>query len=200
MHLERAIADLDVLRTQVLRSEHYRGYRARTSVAAAVLAALAVPAQGVVVPGATSLEFVLYWSGVACVAAAAAAIDAWRAARAELETPHRTWTVASQLLPALGLGALSPCVLLPCGDAGAALIPGFWAGAFGLAVFASRPFLPRGVGWVGLYFVCAGVVLAAAAPAGTPEGWRVGGVFAVGMAGAAGVLGFGRERRDACEA
>ena len=39
--------------------------------------------------------------------------------------------------------------------------PGLWALVFGLAVFASRPFLPRAVGWVGhAILVAASYILA----------------------------------------
>ena len=61
------------------------------------------------------------------------------------------------------------------------LLPGLWALLFGLGVFATRPYLPRAVGWVGLFYLAAGSLLVGHA-AITPSlsGWSVGGVFGAG--------------------
>lgn len=76
----------------------------------------------------------------------------------------------------------------------AAVLPGLWAAVFGLGVFASRPYLPRAVGWVALYYLLAGVVLLILARPGVPSPWSVGLTFGFGQAAAAVVLWFHLER------
>src|SRR5258708_6260503 len=62
----------------------------------------------------------------------------------------------------------------------AALLPGLWSLSFSLGIFAARPNLPRGIGWVGLFYLLAGTLLL------TPVGTSLG---ALGMGGA---FGFGQ--------
>ena len=148
MQLERALADLDVIRTQVLRSEHYRGYRARACFATSGLAVAAAiyGASDAALKNAHS--FVLYWTTVAAGAVLLCAFDVVTATVARRETARRTWQVSGQLLPALVLGAVLPWLLVKAGGRASVFIPGLWSSLFGLAVFATRPFLPRHIGFV----------------------------------------------------
>lgn len=69
------------------------------------------------------------------------------------------------------------------------LLPGIWALLLGLGVFASRPYLARATGWVGLFFVLSGTALLAFP---TPNlirlGFANGAIFGVGLLAAAVVL------------
>ena len=66
----------------------------------------------------------------------------------------------------------------------AELLPALWAVVHGLGVFASRPYLPRSVGWVSAWYVVAGAwLLVDVEPgAGLPGAWSVGIPFGVGQA------------------
>lgn len=194
MQLERALADLDVIRTQVLRSEHYRGYRARACFATSGLAVAAAiyGASDAALKNAHS--FVLYWTTVAAGAVLLCAFDVVTATVARRETARRTWQVAGQLLPALVLGAVLPWLLVKAGGRASVFIPGLWSSLFGLAVFATRPFLPRHIGFVALYYFIAGFALLATAEPGPLSSYSVGLVFAVGQAATGFVLKAGLER------
>jgi hypothetical protein len=76
-------------------------------------------------------------------------------------------------------------------------LPGAWAIVFGLGIVSARPYLPRGTGGVGLFYLAAGSLLLLWA-ADTPElsGWSVGGVFGVGHLATAVVLYLRRDRAD----
>jgi hypothetical protein len=76
------------------------------------------------------------------------------------------------------------------------LLPGLWAVVFGLGVFATRPYLPRAVGWVGLYYLTAGAFLLGRSPFAELSGWSVGGVFGLGQLATALVLYWNLERSD----
>lgn len=185
MRLDRALDDLAEIRAQVLRSEVYRGYRARTCLllAVTVLAAAALDAaRGAPRPPAA---FAAYWSATALLCALVAAVDVVLGARARGETPRRTLTTSLQLAPALVVGAALPWLLLDVGERGVALLPGLWCACFGLGLFAALPYLPRAILGVALAYVAAGLALAATAPPGPPSPWAVGVPFAVGQAATA---------------
>ena len=40
------------------------------------------------------------------------------------------------------------------------LLPGLWSVVFGLAIFSARPYLPLASGWVALWYLGVGAVLA----------------------------------------
>jgi hypothetical protein len=90
------------------------------------------------------------------------------------------------------------CVTLAFGKAGGGLIaflPGVWTALFSLGIFAARPYLPRTIGWVGLYYLIAGAGLLALAPSDFARaGWTIGFVFAAGQLATAAVLRRNRER------
>jgi len=76
-----------------------------------------------------------------------------------------------------------------------ALLPGLWCLFFSMGVFASRPYLPHGVGWVGLFYLFGGGALLALAPAGLSlEPWGMGAAFGVGQFLLAMVLYWNLER------
>ena len=77
------------------------------------------------------------------------------------------------------------------------LLPGLWALSFGLGIFASRPYMVRGSGWVALYFYATGAVLLWTAQApDTLSPWTVGGTFGVGQLLAAAVLYWNLEQEE----
>ena len=194
MHIDRALAQLSEIHAQVLRSAVYRGYSARTCGLTAGIALLAAAAQDRLLPDLAPEGFALYWSILALACAALFVADALRGRGACAESFQRTLTVVSQLLPALAVGAALPWVLLRVGLDAWPLLPGLWCTVFGLGVLASRPYLPRAIGWVGLYYLLTGGVLLLAAQPASVSSWSVGVPFACGQAASALVLWFHLER------
>ena len=101
----------------------------------------------------------------------------------------RTRRVLAQFLPCVVAGAVVTAGFLRGGVEFIPYLPGVWALLFGLGVVAVRPYLPRLIGVVGLFYLAAGTVLLYRA-AGQPElsGWSVGGVFGIGHLATAFVL------------
>lgn len=194
MHLDRALAQLSEIHAQVLQGSVYRGYSARASGVTAGIALVGAVAQDRVLPAAGAEGFALYWSTLAVACAMVAALDPflWRSARTE--SSRRTVTVVLQLLPALLVGAALPWLLLRSVPAAVPMLPGLWAIVFGLGILASRPYLPRAIGWVGLYYLLVGSALLLRAEPGPLSGWSVGAPFALGQTAAAAVLWFQLER------
>ena len=78
------------------------------------------------------------------------------------------------------------------------LLPGVWTSLFGLGALASRPYLPAPILGVALFYVAAGLAMAAAARAGvSPSPWAMGITFLVGQLCAATVLRRGSEEATA---
>ena len=147
MHLDRALAQLSEIHAQVLQGSVYRGYSARASGVTAGIALVGAVAQDRVLPAAGAEGFALYWSTLAVACAMVAALDPflWRSTRTE--SSRRTFTVVLQLLPALVVGAALPWLLLRSVPSAVPMLPGLWAIVFGLGILASRPYLPRAIGW-----------------------------------------------------
>ncbi|MEZ5962207.1 MAG: hypothetical protein R3F56_00045 [Planctomycetota bacterium] len=192
MHVDAALSQLSEIHAQLLRSEVFRGYRSRSMATTSGLALL-----GALVQPLLALDgdgFARFWMAVAALCCALCAFDLYRSSRASDAERARTLRVVGQIAPAFAAGAVLPFVLLrpeigvPC------LLPGLWALVFGLAVFASRPFLPRAVGWVGLWYCAAGIAQLVWAERGTPSPWSMGATFGVGQGLAALVLHLGIER------
>ena len=76
-------------------------------------------------------------------------------------------------------------------------LPGLWAVLFSLGVFASRPYLPRIIGWVALYYLVAGtVLLAMAADSTSLSPWGMGLTFGLGQIASGIVLYWNLERKS----
>lgn len=196
MRLDHAIDQLSAIHSQVLRSEVFRGYRSWPMAMTAVLALVAGGVQAIWLAPASAAAFAIHWITVAVLAAAICGCDLLRnswVSRSHAER-SRLLQVVVQLAPAFAAGAVLPVVLVRAELFAIGLLPGLWAMVFGLAVFASRPFLPRGVGWVGVWYCVAGTLHLLQAEPGVPGPWGMAVTFAVGQALAALVLRQGRDR------
>jgi hypothetical protein len=110
-------------------------------------------------------------------------------ARADDVERARTRHVAGQFLPALFAGALVTGAFIRQDPNLVVLLPGLWALFFGVGTFATRPYSPRGSGWVALYYWSAGLVLLwTAGTVDQMSAWAVGGTFGVGQLLTAGFL------------
>ena len=155
-----------------------RGYRAlpvSLTAGAALLAALLQPSAlgASPAPGA----FLAYWILVAGLAlTVAGGFIGYRYLFRETDAERRkTLRVVGQFIPCLAGGALATFLLASIGENAIRLLPGLWAILFSLGVFASRPYLPRAIGWAGLFYLLAGARLLS--QAGSPSAfspWGIG--------------------------
>lgn len=191
-----ALTQLSEIHAQLLRSEVFRGYRSRPLAITAGVAVLAAVLQGTSGSVSDAAGFVGLWAIAAGVCATVCAVDLWQRSWSDRSRGERTRVlrVLGQLAPAFVAGALVPFVLLRQSGVGIGLLPGLWALFFGLGVFASRPFLPRAVGWVGLWYCAAGGALLLCASEAVPGPWGMGLTFGVGQGMAAAVVHHGIER------
>jgi hypothetical protein len=195
--LPRALAEVAHIQEQITKAEVYRGYRSVPIAASGVIGIAAAAVQPAAHRTDDPVGFVVYWSMVAGLAAAIGLCEilyAYVTTDSRLAR-RRTRRVTGQFLPALGAAVIITASFVHLSPALVALLPGVWAICFGIGTFATRPFLPRASGWVGLYYYAAGIVLLwTSRSAESLSGWSVGGVFGAGQFLAAGVLYLSLER------
>lgn len=158
MELDEALHRISEIHGQMQRGVVFRGYRAPAQVLIGGVALLAAGLQGAWVGADFSGSAVWFWVGVAGLSLVVVAADLClfgiRADGARL--PRKVLPVLGQYLPALATGAFLTLVLR--GPEHRALLPGLWALLHGMGLFASRPHMPRAVGYVALWFATLGAL------------------------------------------
>jgi hypothetical protein len=193
MQLEHALAQLSAIHSQILRSEVFRGYRARPVAASGLLALLAAAAQTGPLAAKDSAGFACYWLLVAAVCAGLCCAGVIAGClRGSL--PRHSKMALLQLLPMAAAGAAVTAILVRPQAQAAHLLPGLWALLFGLGVFASRPWLPRAIGWVAAWYCAGGMLQLWLAEPSLPGPWGMGLTFGIGQLATAAVLHVGLER------
>lgn len=184
--LEEALDRISEIHAHLDKGEVYRGYRS-VPVALSGLCALAA---AWLYPWIGGVHFVTYWVSVAVasfVICSGGIVCRYLANQTAVER-QSTRRVFVQLLPSLVAGAIATAVLA---QTHAGLLPGLWAMFFALAVVSMRPYLPRGMGWLALYYLGAGALLLVQGEASSST---MGATFGCGQLGAALLLYWNIER------
>lgn len=181
--VQRALDQLTDIHAQVTRASIYRGYRAAPVAGMGFVAWTVAACEALWAGNIGPRAHAMVWLGVALLCATIGAADLWR--RRDAVSGRDTWTAVGQLLPALVVGVAMTWLLSDQPE----LLPGVWTSLFGLGVLASRPYLPAPILGVAVFYVTAGLAMAAAARAGvSPSPWAMGLTFLVGQLSAAAVL------------
>lgn len=182
MDVSQALEQLNEIQHHLGRSEIYRGYRSKTLAIMGLVGIIGAAVLDFGWESAAPVERVGFWVAVAAVNLA---IASWEIlgdyGDQKSETQKRTTRrTVGQFLPTLATGALLTMVFVSRSSA-LELLPGIWALLFGLGIFASRPYLPQGVGWVTAYFLSAGALLLGFPDSALSQPWLMGGIFAGGQ-------------------
>lgn len=199
MELRDALDQISEIRQRMARGQVFRGYRSVTTAFTAVLAVVtsALQARWVPRPWRDVDDYLWLWCAAAVLSLLVVGVEmAVRAVRSG-SALHRQMTMLAvdQFVPCLVAGALVTYAIGKFAGDSIWIMPGLWAVLFSLGVFASRRFLPRGVGLVGGYYLMAGLVCLAIGRDGTTlKPWTMAIVFGTGQLLAAGVLWWTLER------
>lgn len=180
------------LSTPLSNTGPVRGYRAATVAWTAGLAGIGAIAQTAWItdPLTERGAYLSIWVGLALVGITGLVLEVGRRytlTRSRLER-HGLLRTLFALMPAFGVAAVITSALAGCSGETFALLPGLWMLCFCLAIYASLPRLPHGVGAIGcLYFVAGAWALTRSAAVATAP-WTMGCVFGVGQAWAAWIL------------
>ncbi len=198
LEVARALERIAEIHGHLDRSEVYRGYHPRLVALTGVIGLAAAAAQPWLLPSPENGAFVAYWIGVA----AANLFVHWSTmvfgyVREDEVGRRRTRRVVGQFVPSVAAGAMISVGSLAALPAAVAALPGIWAIIFSLGVFSSRPYLPRYIGFVGLWYLAGGgFLLAHASGTLASLGAWLGIVFGCGQLGAALVLALDRRRGE----
>jgi hypothetical protein len=194
MRLEEALAQVRVVRQQLVRTERYCCYRWATVAGSSLLALTAAAGQDTWVgePHRAVERYLAWWVAVALVSFLLIAA----------ELLSRWWLTGghySRRQTVLALTQFGPCLIVGVGLTWTAwtsgdyqlcrLLPGLWSIVFGLGIVASTPYLPPSTWWVAAYYLLAGLFVwsQSAGPAAL-QPWTMGLTFGIGQALAAIVL------------
>jgi hypothetical protein len=200
MRVDEALGQIAEIHDHLARGEHYRGFHPFAVAASGAIGLLAGFAQPIVFAlrdGLGETIFPVYWLVVAAIAGGAgvAPVVANYLQHEDEFSRRKTRRLAGQFLPCVVAGMCATLAATRVGWQVNVLLPGIWMLLFSLGIFAARPFLPRSIGWVGLFYLLTGALLLARPITNLDTiGWVVGGTFALGQAATAFVLHRNQER------
>jgi hypothetical protein len=184
--LDRALAEIGAIRSQIARSMEFRGYGPATLATTGTLAALAALAQASWVPDPVGdvAAYLALWIATACLAVAVVGFEmVTRSRRAHSSLAQAMiQSAVEQFLPAGAAGILLTVVIVTAAPDALWMLPGLWQIVFSLGVFAACSALPRPMFAVGVWYLAAG--LGGLASASADHGlspWAMGVPFGVGQ-------------------
>ncbi|MCJ2079691.1 hypothetical protein [Methylobacterium sp. J-090] len=184
--LDRALADIVAIRSQLVRGTAFSGYGPAAFAATAGLALATATAQTLLLDEPEGRPLLFFGAWVATAIAAIGLIGAEMRARARRHTgglgDAMIHDSVEQFLPAGAAGALLAVVLARISPESLWLLPGLWQVLVSLGIFAGVRVMPRGVALVGAWYLVAG--LAVLVIMGESRGlspWAMGIPFAVGQ-------------------
>lgn len=199
--LDKALADIGAIRSQLAAGTAFRGYGPATMAATSAVALITAVLQHTLLdnPTAQPFAFLLGWAAAAVLSLAMI----WVEMRARSRRHHSGLADAmihqavEQFLPAGIAGVLLAILLWRFAPEALWMLPGLWQVLTSLGVFASVRLLPRTVALAGAWYFLAGfavLMLASATHALSP--WTMGLPFAVGQALMAAILYFASGEAD----
>jgi hypothetical protein len=199
--LDKALADIIAIRSQLAAGTAFRGYGPATMVATAGIALLTALLQHVLLadPTAQPSIFLLGWALAAVVALSMIGVEMRGRSRRHHSglADAMIHQAVEQFLPAGVAGVLLAVLLWKFAPEALWMLPGLWQLLTALGVFASVRSLPRTVAFAGAWYFLAGfAVLLLASTTHTLSPWTMGLPFAIGQGLMAAILHFASGEAD----
>ena len=194
--LDRALADIAAIRSQVARGAEFRGYGPMTVGATSFLAVAAGVAQSIWLPDARTetVGYLLLWittATVCVVLIGAETIARTRRIHSGI-ADEMIHAATEQFIPAGVAGALLTFVLFRYAPQSLWMLPGLWQLIFSLGFLASCRSLPRPMFAVGVWYLASGLAcLAYANGESALSPWAMALPFGVGQLVMAAILYWG---------
>ena len=194
--LERALADITAIRSQLARGTQFRGYGPVTVAATGLLALLAAALQALSLPdpAATPLGYLALWAGMAAIAViltGAEMVARTRRVHGGL-ADEMLYQAAEQYIPGGVAGTLVTVVIYRYAGDALWMLPGLWQIIFSLGFLASCRSLPKPMFAVGVWYLTSGLAcLAFANGAHALSPWAMALPFGVGQLMMAAILYWG---------
>jgi fumarate reductase subunit D len=191
--LDKALADITAIRSQLARGTEFQGYGPVTVAATGALATLAGGAQALWLPdpGTDVLSYIALWIATAAVSVVLIGIEMVARSRRIHSglADEMIHAATEQFIPAGVAGALLTVVLFRFAPESLWMLPGLWQIVFSLGFFASCRSLPRPMFAVGVWYLAVGLAsLAFANGAQAFSPWAMALPFGLGQLLMAGIL------------
>jgi hypothetical protein len=159
--LDKALADITAIRSQMARGAEFRGYGPATVAATAALAVAAAVLQAVWLPApaANPFAYAMLWGATAVVCFTLIGIEmVARTRRIHSGLADEMIQAATeQFIPAGVAGLLLTVVLFQYAPQTLWMLPGLWQIVFSLGLFASCRLLPRPMFAAAVWYLAAGL-------------------------------------------
>ncbi len=184
--LEKALSEINAIRSQIARSTEFRGYGPATLAATGMLALIAAFAQSIWLPdpAANTPAYLALWTATAAFSFGIIALEmVTRTRRIHSDLAQEMIVSAAEnFLPAAVAGAALSIVLWQTAPQALWMLPGLWQIIYALGVFASCRFLPRAMWVAGAWYLTTGLWCLGSAPGGDPlSPWAMGLPYGVGQ-------------------
>jgi hypothetical protein len=191
--LDKALADITAIRSQMARGTEFRGYGPITVAATGLLAFLAAGAQALWVPDPATdvFNYLALWVVTATISVVLIGIEVVARSRRIHSglADEMIHAATEQFVPAGVTGALLTLVLFRYAPQCLWMLPGLWQIVFSLGFFASCRSLPRPMFAVGVWYLGTGLSsLAFAGEACAFSPWAMAAPFGIGQLLMAGIL------------
>jgi len=193
MDLNKALADITAIRSQMARGTEFQGYGPATVAATGVLALAAAGIQMLWLPdpAAHVFSYLALWITTAAVSIVLIGIEMVARSRRIHSglADEMIHAATEQFIPAGVAGALLTVVLFRFAPESLWMLPGLWQIVFSLGFFASCRSLPRPMLAVGVWYLAAGLAsLAFANGTQAFAPWAMALPFGLGQLLMAGIL------------
>jgi len=159
--LDRALADITAIRSQLARGTEFRGYGPMTVAATAFVAAGAAGVQALWLPdpAASPAKYVAVWVAAAAISIVLIGIEmVARSRRIHSGLADAMIHAATeQFIPAGVTGAMLTFVLYRFAPQALWMLPGLWQIAYSLGLFASCRLLPRAMFAAAVWYLASGL-------------------------------------------
>jgi hypothetical protein len=200
--LDKALADIFAIRSQIAAGTAFRGYGPATIAATGILALATAILQHLWLRDPTSQPLIFFaaWAIAALVSAVLIGVEMLARSRREHQglADAMVYQAVEQFLPAGAAGVLLSAMLTKFAPEALWMLPGLWQLLVSLGIFASTRSLPRTVALAGAwYFLVGFATLVLASGTHTLSPWTMGLPFAIGQLFMAAILYFASGEHDA---
>jgi hypothetical protein len=161
--LEKALADITAIRSQMARGAEFRGYGPMTVAATGVLAIAAawLQARWLPSPAADVFSYLMLWLATAALSVLLIGLEMVARTRRIHSglADEMIHAATEQFLPAGLAGVLLTVVLVRAAPESLWMLPGLWQIVFSLGIFASCRLLPRPMLAAAVWYLAAGLVV-----------------------------------------
>jgi hypothetical protein len=185
-NLEKALADITTIRSQMARGTEFRGYGPATVAATGVLALFATGIQAWLVPDPTAdaFAYLVLWILTAAISAILVGLEMVARTRRIHSglADEMIRGAAEQFIPAGVAGALTSLVLFFYAAQSLWMLPGLWQIMYSLGLFAACRSLPGPMRAAAAWYLLAGLAnLALASEANALSPWAMALPFGIGQ-------------------